>query len=108
MDDIPHIALPIEFIGGTFATVQQDTTDEVAACVAAIVSFPIGYREDQPEFGITDPSFQTRPLDTTELEEVIETYEPRAELTVSESAYDRSDPLGAEIEIEVAVIAAED
>lgn len=108
MDDIPHLALPIEFLGSQYATVQQDTTAEVAACVAAIVAFPIGYREDQPEFGITDPAFQTRPIDTAEIEEVIDQYEPRAELTVSESAYNPSDPLAAEIEIEVAVSTAED
>src|SRR4051812_3989858 len=99
MDDIPHIALPIRFAGSRFATVQQDTTAEVAACVAAIVSFPLGYREDQPEFGITDPAFSTRPIDTSEIEDAIANYEPRADVTVSESAYDPSDPLSAEVEI---------
>jgi hypothetical protein len=108
MDDIPHIALPIEFAGSRFATVQQDTTAEVAACVAAIVAFPLGYREDQPEFGITDPSFSTRPIDTTEIEGAIAEYESRADMTITESDYDPSDPLAAEIEIVVNVIQAED
>jgi phage baseplate assembly protein W len=108
MDDIPHIALPIQFLGGRYATVQQDTTAEVAGCVAAIVSFPIGYREDQPEFGISDPAFSLRPIDTSEVEAAIANYEPRADVTVTEGAYDPSDPLAVEVEIVVNVIQAED
>jgi predicted component of type VI protein secretion system len=82
MDDIPHIALPIQFLGGRYATVQQDTTAEVAACVAAIVS--------------------------SEVEAAIANYEPRADVTVTEGAYDPSDPLAVEVEIVVNVIQAED
>jgi hypothetical protein len=108
MDDVPHISLPIQITAGAYATVQQDTTAEVADCVAVIVAFPIGYREDQPDFGITDPAFTVRPIDTTEIEEVIETYEPRAVVTISESPYDAADPLAATIEIEVDVAATED
>jgi phage baseplate assembly protein W len=108
MDDIPHIALPITLAGSRFATVQQDTTAEVAACVAAIVSFPLGYREDQPEFGISDPAFSTRPIDTAEVEDAIAEYEPRADVTVTESDYNPRDPLAAEVEIVVNVIEAED
>lgn len=108
MDDVPHIALPIRFAAGAVVTVQQDTTAEIANCVAAIVSFPIGYREDQPEFGIPDPEFELRPLNTAEIEEIIETYEPRAALTITEAPYNATDPLAAEVQIAVDVLASED
>lgn len=108
MDAIPHLNLPLQFGGGQYFTVEQDTTAEVAACVAAIVAFPIGYREDEPDFGIPDPAFQTQPVDPAEIEEVVEAYEPRAALTVSASPFNPGDPTGAEVEILVNVIAAED
>lgn len=107
MDSIPHLTLPIQFAGSQYRAVEQDTTAEVAACVAAIVAFPIGYREDDPDFGIRDPAFQAQPVDTAEIEEIVETYEPRADIAVS-TEFDPSDPLAAEVEIIVNVIAAED
>lgn len=108
MDDIPHIALPIRLSGLAYETNQEGTNDEVAACVAAVVGFPIGYREEAPDFGITDPSFSTRPIDTEEIETACETYEPRASIEVRESAYDARNPLASEIYISVQVFATED
>lgn len=108
MDDVPHIALPIQFVGSQYATTQEGTTDEVAACVAAIVSFPIGYREEAPDFGVVDPTFSQRPIDTTGIEEAVETYEPRAHVDIAEADYDPSDPTAGGLEIAVSVFASED
>ena len=108
MDDVPHIGIPIQVLGGRFATVQQDTNDEVAACVSVIVSFPVGSREEAPEFGVPDPAFQTRPLDIAAVEEAVEEYEPRAAIEVSETPYDPHDPLSSGIRIEVSVPTSEE
>lgn len=109
MDDVPHIGLPISVIGDrTYATVQQDTNDEVACCVAAILGFPLGFREDDPDFGITDPTFATRPIDTEEIEQAVETYETRAQLRITESAVDGRDPFSASLSVEVHVFLSED
>lgn len=108
MDDVPHIAIPIAVRGNSYATNQQDTNAEVAACVAVIVGFPIGYREEAPEFGIDDPTFSDRPIDTSGIEAAVEEYEPRATLTITESDYNPNDPLGTSVRVEVRVLATED
>ena len=108
MDDLPHIALPIQILGSAFATNQEGTNDEVAACVAAIVAFPLASRDEAPDFGIADPTFSVRPIDTTEIEEAVETWEPRASVEITEAPYDPSDPTAAELQIAVQVFASED
>jgi hypothetical protein len=109
MDDIPHIAIPISVVNVTsYATTQQDTNAEDAGCVAVILQFPLGYRDEAPDFGITDPTFSERPIDTSEIETQIETYEPRATIEISESAYDPSYPLEATVAVEVRVLTTED
>lgn len=108
MDDIPHIAIPIAIRDAAYVSTQQDTNAEVAGCVAVILQFPLGYREEAPEFGITDPTFSDRPIDTTEIESQVEAYEPRATIEISESPYDPRYPLEATIAIEVRVLTTED
>jgi hypothetical protein len=108
MDDIPHIAIPIAIRGAAYATNQQDTNSEVAACVAVVVGFPLGYREEAPEFGIVDPTFSDRPIDTSSIEAAVETYEPRATLSITEPPYDPTRPLATTVEVEVRVLATED
>ena len=83
MDDLPHLALPLRVVGSAYAPVQQDTGDEVACTVAAICAFPRGYRAEQPEFGITDPTFSLGSPATAELEAQVAAFEPRAALTVT-------------------------
>src|SRR3954462_2095847 len=107
MDDVPHIALPMRVAGGAFVTVQQDTTDEVVCTVAAIASFPIGWRDEAPEFGVTPMEFGLQPLDTTELQYACEMYEPRARVRVVSVATD-DDPTAAREQIEVTMFAGEE
>jgi phage baseplate assembly protein W len=108
MDDVPHIGLPIRLAGVTYATVQQDTDDEVTATVTAIASFPIGWREEAPEFGVTPMEFQGQPLDTTDLEQACETWEPRARIRIVDRSPGSSDPTAARLQIEVSMFTAED
>lgn len=108
MDSVPHITLPIAVRASAYATVEQDTTAEVANCVAAILAFPLSYREEAPDFGVPDPTFGARPLDTSAIEHACETYEPRAVLRVTEAQLDPRDPFAADIQIEVNVLQSED
>lgn len=63
MPDIPHFAHPVRFEtrpDGTvgLAAVEQGSLDDQRSCVARVASFPIGTRDELPEFGITPLVFQ--------------------------------------------------
>lgn len=99
-DELPHLALPLELAGNRYATVDQDSSSEVACCVMAITSFPKGYRAERPDFGIEDPAFLTYPLETAELEADVRAWEPRAQLALEEEA-SRTDPGAVRLTIHV-------
>jgi len=104
MDDLPHLAWPITVTGNTYTTVQQDTNDEVAANIAVLCCFPRGWRAEQPDFGITDPTFQQMPVDPSEIERQSAIYEPRAGLTITV----RDDPDPGSQRVNIAVQIAEE
>lgn len=85
MDQIPHIDWPIRVTGTSYAFCEQDTSQELAANVAVLCSFQRGTRIEQPDFGITDPTFSQQPVDTSEIERQVGVYEPRAELDITVS-----------------------
>lgn len=108
MDDVPHIALPIRVKATEFATVQQDTGDELACTVNAIAAFPLGFRVEAPEFGVEPLEFGPQPLDLSDLEQACELYEPRARLALTEAPYDPADPTAARVTIAVSMHSVED
>lgn len=108
MNDVPHLALPIEFYGGRYRVNQQGTNDEIAACVAVVCSFARGSREEAPEFGILDPAFQQQPIDITDVQQACETYEPRAIVRIEEAPYNPADPLASPVTLAVSVLQQED
>lgn len=80
----PHIAFPFAYeADGSLAVVEEDSVEEVAACVANIAICPQGYRLDAPDFGVPDPSFATLPIDPDSLQHAIAKSEPRATLGVT-------------------------
>lgn len=91
--DIPHLAYPFTITADGAVVVQQDSVEEVAACVAAICSFVEGEREDNPTFGIPSPLFAGVPIDTTSIRAALQVLEPRAALDIVESGdpFDASD-----------------
>jgi hypothetical protein len=108
MDDIPHLALPLRIVGDHFVAVQQDTVDELQSTVACIVGFPLGYRDERPDFGIVPLELTERPLDVLDIEQAIEAFEPRAQARVTEQPYDPFDPGADRIRIEVSLDRAEE
>lgn len=108
MDPIPHLALPLRFTGDAYATVQQDTLDELVCAVEGVCSFPIGSRIESPDFGIPEYELSDRPLPVQQLEAAIETWESRASVEVTEAPYDPSDPLATRLQVRVTSPGAED
>jgi phage baseplate assembly protein W len=63
---------------------EQDSADEIENCVALIASVPKGSLIDEPEFGITDPTFMIRPRVNLIAAQMHE-WEPRAQVIAVEA-----------------------
>jgi hypothetical protein len=63
---------------GHLVTLDQDTEKDVLNCVEAILRTVIGQRDQAPDFGRPDLTFQVQPLDLNQLTDVILEQEPRA------------------------------
>lgn len=86
MTDIPHLAYPFRLDGlGHARVVEQDTVDEIANCCTVILKTPIGSRSELPEFGYEDPTFSGRTVNVEDVIQVLERWEPRADLQVVSS-----------------------
>lgn len=83
MPDVPHFAQPFRYVGGRPQTTEQDSNVEIRDCIRATLRTVIGFRDEAPYFGITDPSFQLLPLDTQAILDEIITSEPRADQLVN-------------------------
>lgn len=105
--DTPHFAHPFRFEDvaghGVSAVVEeQHSEEEVRDCVLRIVSFRRGFRDELPEFGITDPTFSQQPIDIGRLVAEVGEWETRAELDV-DSEVSSLDELIANVRIGVEV-----
>jgi phage baseplate assembly protein W len=106
MTDVPHFSLPFRFgfVGTNLrqaAVNEQDSIDEIADCVQAILLCPLGFRLEVPSFGIPDPTFRSG-VDIDEMRTIIRTWEPRASVLMS-AAPDRFDELLQHVETDVQV-----
>lgn len=105
MANIPHLAMPFQVINGQWVTVEQDTDDEVAHCVKNICAFERGYRIEDPDFGIDDPTFTVMPIDTEDIDSTLAVYEDRAQVDI----YQEFTPAGdVNIRLEVTIPTSED
>lgn len=100
---VPHFELPFRFVGSPAkaAVDEQDSIEEIAGCVYAVMVCPLGFRAELPEFGIADPTFRQQPLDLEELAVPIELWEPRAQTILAD--VENADELVAEIGVQVSV-----
>lgn len=96
----PHFDLPFRLAGRSFATVEQDTIDDVANCVVAALRTHVGWRPEMPEYGTPDIAFRTQPLDLQEIIAQIVRNEPRAVLFMQQNP-DRFDALVTRVVAEV-------
>lgn len=101
MTDVPHFSLPFRFTPQA-AVSEQDSIDEITDCVLAVLSCPLGFRVDLPEFGIADPVFSTPAVDVDELRTAVDGWEPRAQ-TVFDEQPDKLDQLLDHVQVLVNV-----
>jgi phage baseplate assembly protein W len=78
MNDTPHFGLPLALGPQGVVNNQQDTLDDIAACIVAILSTPLGWRDELPTFGVPDFTFRRRPINPEEILSIIGSQEPRA------------------------------
>ena len=80
-----------------FRTVEQDSDDEIAASVYAIIATPRGSRIEQSDYGVEDPTFEQLPIDDAEWIEQVGIWEPRAQISTTQDILD----LTADIRVKV-------
>lgn len=99
---IPHFRWPLSLgADGTFATVEQDTLDDVGQCVAVLVLTRRGERVELPEYGIPAPLFDVGRIDQS-IAPAIERWERRANVETDE-AIDELDELVRNLQVRTAV-----
>lgn len=78
---VPKLFVPLQMgAEGGLKTVEQDSEQEIAQCVYAILATERGSRIEEPEFGIADPTFEQGGMDLGEALLATSTWEPRAEV----------------------------
>lgn len=82
--NVPHFDFPFRFSGGVVSCVEQDSDKDIYNCVAAAALTERGTRFFVPEFGISDPTFETQPLDLTLMQSELASSESRADLTLEQ------------------------
>lgn len=102
MTDTPHFAFPLRYINGHAQVNEQDSMDDIEACVTAICLTSPGDRVELPDFGIVDPAFGQQPIPTAPLISQIEAYEPRVSILVS-AAPDQFDAAVVNVAIQMGV-----
>lgn len=87
---VPHFDLPFAYSAGKPNVVEQDSLDDVANCVEAVVRTTQGQRLEISDFGIPAQTFATTPLDQATIVAQILQYEPRASVVLDQAldAYD--------------------
>jgi phage baseplate assembly protein W len=78
--DVPHFAFPFSLAGGRVTVVEQDTDDEIIACVEAILAHPLGSRPEVPNFGVELGEFQQGGPALGEVRSALAAWEPRADV----------------------------
>jgi phage baseplate assembly protein W len=106
MTNVPHFVLPLRFERGAAVTVEQDTSDDIASCVVAVLLCPLGMRAELPEFGALDPTFSMGEVDTDQLATAVRRWEPRADV-VFEQEPDLLDALVQHVHSNVAAPSAD-
>lgn len=97
MTAIPRLRVPLEMGATGFRVVEQDGLDDVAQCVYAVMATERGSRIEEPDFGITDPTFEMNGMDEGEALLQIGTWEPRAGVTIGQDIVDLADSVVVEV-----------
>jgi hypothetical protein len=100
MTDVPHFDFPFHLNGGSFAEIEQDSLDDLIACIEVAILTQQGFRKELPTFGVNDPTFQTQPIDADKLINEIVAHEPRAAI-LFEQHPDKLNQLIADVTLKI-------
>lgn len=62
----------------------QDSTEHVMTQVGVVVSYPVGYRDEKPEFGIPWPLGENVPIDGDPIQAAVEQQVPNCDVAWQE------------------------
>lgn len=85
MAQVPQFDFPFRFAADGLATVvEQDSVDDIANCVEAVLRTRVGDRLEFPEFGSMDLQFMEQPIPVEQLAAQIRQWEPRVDLLIEQ------------------------
>lgn len=79
---VPHFALPLRYVNGSAQVNEQESLDDIADCVYAVCVANPGDRDELPDFGLLDMTFDQEPLPLSAAATQITTWEPRAQILI--------------------------
>ncbi len=73
------LILPLRLAAnGSLASTEQDSDADVESCVRCVLSYPQGWRHDNPDFGRPELTFKQGGVDPAALARAVAQFEPRA------------------------------
>lgn len=85
MAEIKHLRFPLEIDGnGNLSVVEQNSVEDIAQCVTAILRTPLGLSDAIPELGLTYQPFYEGGADVQEIQQQLAQHEQRTDVLVSE------------------------
>jgi hypothetical protein len=102
MADVPHFDLPFRFSTPQAAVVEQDSIEEIAGCVLALLLCEQGFRVELPEYGLLDPTFSSPRVDVEAIRAQVLEWEPRASV-ILDAEPARFDELVSLVSVQVQV-----
>jgi hypothetical protein len=82
--DTPHFNIPFKLGPVGADVVEQDSIEDIRNSILMIVSTPLGWRDEVPEFGMDDPTLLRQPIGADQLGADIQAQEPRAMVLATE------------------------
>lgn len=84
---VPRLALPLRYRNGRYATVQQDSPEDIEQRVMTILAFRPGQRRGSPDFGSPSVNFEQNP-DLASLVEAVGKWDAAADATIASNGRD--------------------
>lgn len=92
--ETPQFDLPFRLdpTGSDVVMIEQDSVDDVANSVETLLRTPLGWFEENPDYGVIEGTFDEGRVDLNELQTAISQWEPRADVSM-EDKLDTEDAL---------------
>jgi hypothetical protein len=75
---VSTLTWPLRLEGDRLAAVEQDTDADLDSCVVCVLSYPKGWRFDNPDFGRPEVDFRQGGVDVAALTRAVKASEDRA------------------------------